>query len=271
MPVIPLTTVPRLAAWLDVDPASLRGNAGVSLRGIIATVSEQIEEMCDVRLGVSTLTERHSIGSGARSIFPDSPVQSVTALRYDPQGTFFSFSTLSSGNDFAINPSRERIDLSAPWPMPYPGPTASFEVEYIGGIVYDTTQAVYQATSTGSPVPETVTTSNGDEFQLIAWDSAGSLATFAAVSGNFRTGQTITGTGWTLTLGNPVQQSVTNDHPMLERAALMQAAYLWERRKSAGRTSTTLGNGATNYQGEYGILPGVSELLTRYKRRGLRA
>lgn len=271
MPAIPLTTLTRLAAWLDVDPASLRGNAGVSLRGIIATVSEQIEEMCDIRLGVASLTERHSVCAGARSIFPDSPIQSVTALRYDPQGTFFSFSELSSGNDYTINPSRERIDLSAPWPMPYASPTASFEVEYLGGIVYDTAQAVYNATPTGTPIPETVTTASGDEFQLIAWDAWDQTVTFASNSGNFREGQNITGTGWTLELGSVVKASVTNDHPMLERAALMQAAYLWERRKSAGRTSSTLGNGATSYQGEYNILPGVADLLTKYKRRGLRA
>lgn len=271
MPAIPLTTATRLAAWLDVDPASLRGNAGASLRGIIATVSEQIEEMCDIRIGVSALVERHSVAAGVRSIFPDSPIQSVTALRYDPQGTFFSFSELSNGNDFTVNPSRERIDLSAPWPMPYTSPTASFEVEYLGGIVYDTTETVYSATATGTPVPATVVTSSGDEFQLIAWDSVNNLATFAAITGNFREGQTITGTGWTLTLGAVVRASITNDHPMLERAALMQAAYLWERRKSAGRTSTTLGNGSTNYQGEYNILPGVTDLLTKYKRRGLRA
>lgn len=45
----------------------------------------------------------------------------------------------------------------------------------------------------------------------------------------------------------------------------MQVAYEWERRKTAGRNSSTMGNGVTNYQGEYFLLKEVEDRINNYQ------
>lgn len=54
--------------------------------------------------------------------------------------------------------------------------------------------------------------------------------------------------------------------PDLEMAALMQAAHLWKRHLTLGRTSTDIGNGATTWSGDYDLLPGVVAILVKYRR-----
>lgn len=266
--VIPLTTLDRLAAWLDIEQDDIRGNARMQLRGIIASVSQQLADFCDMNFGVAELTERHPAAPRTRQLFPDHPIQSVLSVRYDTQGTFVSASTLSAGNDYTVSLDGQRIDLAVSWPAA-PRPVSTFEVRYMGGLAWDTATTVYVASATGEITPDTYTLADGRQITVIGY-ALGEL-TFAPVEGTFREGETITLGAVSVTLAAPVKASILNDHPQLEQAALMQCAYLWERRKSAGRTSTTLGNGDTTYRGEYGLLEGVKDLLAAYKRTRLRA
>lgn len=54
--------------------------------------------------------------------------------------------------------------------------------------------------------------------------------------------------------------------PDLENAALMQAAHLWRRRLTMGKSSTTIGNGETQWVGDYDLLDGVVAILIKYRR-----
>jgi len=55
-------------------------------------------------------------------------------------------------------------------------------------------------------------------------------------------------------------------YPDLERACIMQVSHMWNRRLSMGKTSTTLGNGDTQWAGDYDLLPGVVAMLIKYRR-----
>jgi len=266
--VIPLTTLDRLAAWLDVEQDDVRGSARMQLRGIIASVSQQLADVCDMSFGVAERTERHPATPRTRQIFPDQPIQSVTSVKIDQQGTFINSSALAAGSDYVVNLDGQRIDLSVSWPIA-PRPAATFEIVYFGGLAWDTISTVYTCTASEAVTPATYTMADGRMLTVTAY--AEGLLTFQPVDGNFYEGDRLTLGSAVVTLGAPSKPSIVNDHPQLEMAALMQCAYLWERRKSAGRTSTTLGNGDTSYRGEYGLLDGVEELLTAYKRTRLRA
>jgi hypothetical protein len=140
-----------------------------------------------------------------------------------------------------------------------------WEVTYIGGLAYSTNLAQYAATAVGTVGLASYTFTDHRVMQITAW--AGGLVTFIAEAGSFREGDVLDlGGGNTLTLGAVVQESICNDFPDLEQAALMQISNLWQRHKSLGRTSLDMGNGATSFVKDYDLLPGVRTLLTKYSR-----
>lgn len=49
--------------------------------------------------------------------------------------------------------------------------------------------------------------------------------------------------------------------PVLDQAATLQVAYLWGRHKTLGRTSTDIGNGSTQWVGDYDLLDSVVAML----------
>lgn len=50
-------------------------------------------------------------------------------------------------------------------------------------------------------------------------------------------------------------------YPVLDQAATLQVAYLWGRHKTLGRTSTDIGNGSTQWVGDYDLLDSVVAML----------
>lgn len=71
-------------------------------------------------------------------------------------------------------------------------------------------------------------------------------------------------------LGACIEESITNDWPNIEDAALNQISFEWERRTSLGRHGTTSGAGQTTYSGEYKLLDSVRKQMSQYVVHHLR-
>jgi len=269
---LPLTTLAHALEYCDIVSMDRPiGDVTVETKRmisrIIAGVSQRIEQFCQRTMQVSQKTELQATGPHGRFLFVEAPyIRSVVALEYDPMGTFTSgFSTLDEGNDFAISPDRYQINITVSWPLMYSAPARPFRITYMGGVAYSTDVAIYAATVTGDLAPGTYAQTDGRQIIVAAWDSVKKQISFSADFGTFVPGDILTCGAATVTLGAVIQDSITNDHPILETAALMQIAYEWERRKSAGRNSSTMGNGVTNYQGEYFLLKEVEDRINNYQ------
>lgn len=269
---LPLTTLAHALEYCDIVSTDRPiGDVTVETKRmisrIIAGVSQRIEQFCQRTMQVTQKTELQATGPHGRFLFVEAPyIRSVVALEYDPMGTFTSgFSTLDEGNDFAISPDRYQINITVSWPLMYSAPARPFRITYMGGVAYSTDIAIYAATVVGTLTPGTYTQTDGRQIIVAAWDSAKTQISFSADFGTFGPGDVLTCGAATVTLGAVIQDSITNDHPILETAALMQIAYEWERRKSAGRNSSTMGNGVTNYQGEYFLLKEVEDRINNYQ------
>lgn len=269
--MLDLTTLPRLKDWIDQDSNSgtSRPGAEMQMAQIISDISEQIAEHCDCSLLVDTYTERHSLAVGQRMIFPrNRPVFSVSSVYHDAMGFFQpgSAAQLFENSDWMLDPAGDRINLLSPWPsLP---DVRCLEVIYVGGYAYSPNVTVYAATVSGTtPAAGDYELADGRKLTVVGF-ADGNL-TFVPLSGSFRKGQSFAISGATVTLGAPVRPSVINDHPALEMACLMQCAYEWERRKSMGRTATTIQGSETRYTAEYKLLPGVVEKLVKYKHFNL--
>lgn len=269
---LPLTTLAHALEYCDIVSTD-RPISDVTvetkrmLSRIIAGVSQRIEQFCQRTMQVSQKTELLATGPHGRFLFVEAPyIRSVVALEYDPMGTFTSgFSALDEGNDFAISPDRYQINITVSWPLMYSAPARPFRLTYMGGVAYSTDTSIYSAAVTGTLAAGTYAQTDGRQIIVTAWDSAKKQITFSTDFGTFGTGDVLTCGAATVTLGAVIQDSITNDHPILETAALMQVAYEWERRKSAGRNSSTMGNGVTNYQGEYFLLKEVEDRINNYQ------
>ena len=267
--VLPLTTLARLMDHIEIVSASQqRPVTRAALGRILATVSKQINEYCDADLAVAPHVERLAVTPGQRALFVSHPaIQSVTYLKYDPMGVFQdgTYNELTEGTDFTIDPDdRRRINLMVDWPIEYNLPTNIFEISYPGGWIYATETTVYNAVATGTVAAGSYDQPDGSTIKILAFDPVAGLLTFQPVVGTFCQGQTIEAGSASLVLGAMVKASVTNDHAALEMAALTQAGYLWERKTSMGRTSTTLGPGETRYEAAYDLLDSVKKWLIPY-------
>lgn len=269
---LPLTTLAHALEYCDIVSTD-RPISDVTvetkrmLSRIIAGVSQRIEQFCQRTMQVSQKIELLATGPHGRFLFVEAPyIRSVVALEYDPTGTFTSgFSALDEGNDFAISPDRYQINITVSWPLMYSAPARPFRLTYMGGVAYSTDVSIYAATVAGTLATGTYSQTDGRQIIVTAWDSIKKQITFSSDFGTFGTGDVLTCGAATVTLGAVIQDSITNDHPILETAALMQVAYEWERRKSAGRNSSTMGNGVTNYQGEYFLLKEVEDRINNYQ------
>lgn len=269
---LPLTTLAHALEYCDVVTTErpitdLPVETKRIMSRIIAGVSQRIEQFCQRTMQVTQKVELLATGPHGRFLFVEAPyIREVISLEYDPMGTFTSgFSTLDQGNDFAISPDRYQINITVSWPLMYSSPARPFRLTYMGGVAYNTDTTIYAATATGTPAPSTYPQADGRQIIITAWDDTLKRVTFSPDFGTFGPGDVILCGAASLTLGHAIQDSITNDHPILETAALMQIAYEWERRKTAGRNSTTMGNGTTNYQGEYFLLKEVEDRINNYQ------
>lgn len=269
---LPLTTLAHALEYCDIvttqnSVSEVTVETKRMMSRIIAGVSQRIEQFCQRTMQVTQKVELLATGPHGRFLFVEAPyIREIVSLEYDPMGTFTSgFSTLDEGNDFAISPDRYQVNVTVAWPIMYSAPARPFRLTYMGGVAYSTDTAIYAGTVTGTLTAGTYAQDDGRQIIIKAWDGTAKRVTFSADFGTFATGDVLTCGSATLILGAVIQDSITNDHPILETAALMQVAYEWERRKTAGRNSSTMGNGVTNYQGEYHLLKEVEDRINNYQ------
>lgn len=269
---LPLTTLAHALEYCDIvttqnSVSEVTVETKRMMSRIIAGVSQRIEQFCQRTMQVTQKVELLATGPHGRFLFVEAPyIREIVSLEYDPMGTFTSgFSTLDEGNDFAISPDRYQVNVTVAWPIMYSAPARPFRLTYMGGVAYSTDTAIYAGTVTGTLTAGTYAQDDGRQIIIKAWDGTAKRVTFSADFGTFATGDVLTCGSATLILGAVIQDSITNDHPILETAALMQVAYEWERRKTAGRNSSTMGNGVTNYQGEYFLLKEVEDRINNYQ------
>jgi len=269
---LPLTTLAHALEYCDctsslISASEVTAETKRMMSRIIAGVSQRVEQFCQRTMQVKERTELLATGPHGRFLFVEAPyIREVVSLDYDPMGTFTSgFSTLDQGNDFAISPDRYQINITVAWPLMYSAPARPFRLTYKGGVAYTTDTSISSGEVTGTLVAGTYAQDDGRQIIIKAWDGTAKQATFSPDFGTFAPGDVLTCGAATLTLGAVIQDSITNDHPILETAALMQVAYEWERRKTAGRNSSTMGNGTTNYQGEYQLLKEVEDRINNYQ------
>lgn len=269
---LPLTTLAHALEYCDIvttqnSVSEVTVETKRMMSRIIAGVSQRIEQFCQRTMQVTQKVELLATGPHGRFLFVEAPyIREIVSLEYDPTGTFTSgFTTLDEGNDFAISPDRYQVNVTVAWPIMYSAPARPFRLTYMGGVAYSTDTAIYAGTVTGTLTAGTYAQDDGRQIIIKAWDGTAKRVTFSADFGTFATGDVLTCGSATLILGAVIQDSITNNHPILETAALMQVAYEWERRKTAGRNSSTMGNGVTNYQGEYFLLKEVEDRINNYQ------
>lgn len=240
---------------------------------IVAGVSQRMDRCMNRGIQVVRKVE-HVAAPFGRILFVNNPlIRSVESVDYDPTGLFSSssgFSTLVAGTDYTVDPDGYRIHMIMAWPMSFPIPCKPLRVTYLGGYAWHTDRTVYAVDAvTGTPAPGKYEQADERIFELVSYDSVLGRVTFKADTGTFSTGDVLDVSGdptpATITLGQMVEASIVNDFSALETACLMQVAYEYERRFSAGKRSLSAGNGETTYVGEYGLLKEVDERCQDFK------
>ena len=134
-------------------------------------------------------------------------------------------------------------------------------VTYTGGAAYSTDTSLETVASfTGTPTPGAFTTQSGSTGSLVAYNSGAGTASVKCINGQFSEGDALTGTGWTITLGATLQESILSDWPELAKACERQAAYSHQRKNSLGRTAVTAG-GTTTFTKDLDILDSVKKTI----------
>lgn len=254
---IALTTVDRAIAYLDIKPEDVREGGKLVLQGMVAAVSQSISNLCNSDFGVRARVERRQL---AQPMFKlsDGPARTIQSVRYSGSRILSTGYVQLTSNGYELDPDGMTVYVDPSFVI-----GKWWEVRYTGGRFYSTNVAKYNATAEGAVTPGTYTLADGRSVTVISF--ASNVLAFSVNGGSLREGDTFTA-GSVVTLGSVIEESVCNDAPDLEEAAKMQISYLWQRHKSLGRTSTDLGNGASQFVKDYDLLPGVRTLLTRFSR-----
>jgi len=239
----------------------------------LAATSQIVERYVNVPLHVDTFDE-YMTGMGRAILFPQHIlVRSINSFFYDPLGLFGNsgYTTLTEGNDFTLDPDQLRIHLVVPYPAIYPPPVKEYKINLTAGYAYDPISTVYKiANVVGSPVVGTYDQPNGERIKITALDLAANVITFEPDIGNFDVDDVVAcGTGNSITLGDCIQESIANNYASLEAEVIRQVNYAYERRRSAGKHSTTSGNSQTTYMGEYQVLQTLKDACDNFQYYGV--
>ena len=239
----------------------------------LAATSQIVEKYINVPLKVDTFDE-YMTSMGGAVLFPQHVlVRSINSFYYDPLGLFGNsgYTTLTEGDDYTMDPDQLRIHLVVPYPTIYPPPTKEYKINLTAGYVYDPISTVYQITSvSGAPVVGTYDQDNGERIVITALDLVGMTVTFEPDIGNFDVGDLVAcNPGASIVLGNCIQESVANNYASLEAEVIRQVNYAYERRRSAGKHSTTSGNAQTTYIGEYQVLQTLKDACDNFQYYGV--
>lgn len=238
----------------------------------LAATSQIVEKYINVPLQVDTFDE-YMTGMGGVTLFPQHVlVRSINSFYYDPTGLFGNsgYTTLTEGNDFKLDPDQLRIHMIVPYPCIYPPPTKEYKLNITAGYVYDPISTVYKIDSVvGSPVVGTYDQANGERIVITALDLGAKTVTFEPDIGNFDVGDKVAcNSGASITLGDCIRESVANNYASLEAEVIRQVNYAYERRRSAGKHSTTSGSAQTTYIGEYQVLQTLKDACDNFQYYG---
>lgn len=276
-----LTTLPRCLQTVELNNASKSfsiSDYSAQMRRDyareIAAASQVVERYINVPLQVDTFVQFLSPTYGT-VLFPQNvPIRSVTKLEYDPLGVFSSdigITTLTAGIDYTVDPDKKRIHLVTAYPVQYAPPVKQYRVTLVGGYAYHTERTNYSVASfTGAPVAGTYVQSDGTEINITALDLDAKTIEFIPTIGTFDTGAIIEcGTGKTVTLGDVVEESIVNNFASLEAEVIRQVNYAYERRRSAGKYSTTSAGGVTVYKQGYEVLKSLVDACDNFQYYGV--
>lgn len=240
----------------------------------IAAASQMVERFINVSLQVDTFQELLSPTYGTILWPRNVPIRSITTMEYDPLGVFadqVGVTLMNSGTDYTIDPDQKRIHLVVPYPVQYPPPVKPYRVTMIGGYAYHTSETVYRFTAkTGTIAAGTYAQDTGLEIKVLSIDLTGETVTFVPTIGTFNAGDVIQcGTGNTVTLGDVVEESICNNYASLEAEVIRQVNYAYERRRSAGKYSTTSAGGVTVYKQGYEVLKSLVDACDNFQYYGV--
>lgn len=244
-----LTTLERVRAALNrtgtADDAEIESD--------IVAASAMMQAYMSRGIHVEQRTETRWATASGVTFLQSWPVRSIASVNYRS----------ASGSLIAVPSSGYWFCDGNELHLPRLAPRTPVEVTYTGGLAYSVDAPVYAvASSTGTPAPGAFTSQRGASGTLTVYGSG--TATLKVTGGSFSSGDILTGTGWTITLGDTVQESIFTDAPDLAKACEMQAAYMFQRRNSLGRTAVQSGNAQTTFQGDYDLLAGVKRILDLY-------
>lgn len=277
-----LTTLERCLQTVELNQD---GNASFSINNYtrqmraeyareIAAASQMVERFINVSLQVNTFQELLSPTYGTVLWPQHVPIRSITKLEYDPLGVFadqIGVTLMNAGTDYTIDPDQKRIHLVVGYPVQYPPPVKPYRATLVGGYAYHTAETVYSiAAKTGTIAPGTYAQDSGLEIKVISTDLVAGTVNFIPTIGTFDTDDVIQcGTGNTLTLGEVVEESICNNYASLEAEVIRQVNYAYERRRSAGKHSTTSAGGVTVYKQGYEVLQSLVDACDNFQYYGV--
>lgn len=272
-----LTTLPRCLQTVELN----NGSSSFSVSDYsaqmrrdyareIASTSQIVERYINVPLQVDTFTELLSPTYGTILWPQHVPVRSIIKLEHDPLGMFsasMGIYTMSPDTEYKLDPDGKRIHLIVPYPVQDGPPVKQYRATILGGYAYHTDKTVYAiADHTGTPVPGSYDQTNGSRITITAVDLVGGSVTFTPDIGTFDTGDVIEcGSGKTITLDDVIENSIVNNYASLEAEVIRQVNYAYERRRSAGKHSTTSGSGQTTYMGAYEVLQSLKDACDNFQ------
>lgn len=135
---------------------------------------------------------------------------------------------------------------------------------YMGGLGAGRNRfAVSTSSITGAVALGSVTAPGGVAGKIVSWGEKSLVAIIETTSGVVESGAVVTGSGFSFVVVDSAQEVDLSGARDLQKACEQQAIYMYQRRNSLGRSATTMG-GATTFEKDYDLLPGVQRILDLY-------
>ena len=245
-----LTTIERVKAMANKTGAQDDSD----LLSDISAASAMMAKYMSRSVQVVSMTESRWGNPSGILFLKNSPIRSIDSVTVaDGSGGRFA---LSASDYWTEDDNEVHIKRSIP-------SRSAINIAYTGGMAYSTDVSVETvASSTGTP-SGSFTTSAGASGEVVAVDLIAKTISIKCHFGGFASGDTLTGSAWSVVIGDTIRESVLSNYPDLAKACDQQAVYMHQRRNSLGRSSVTSG-GNTTFIGDYDLLPGVKRVLELY-------
>jgi hypothetical protein len=255
MSLMYLSTLARVRQACNLGVSTVA--ADPDLMQCLAAVSTAFQTYMSRWIQVTQYVEPKWANPSGISYLAGSPVRSISKFEYFNGGAWVT-----------LNPSQYYFVDENELHYPRLSNRTPLRITYIGGMAYsvDTSLEGLQSV-TGTPtVGEAFTSVSGTTGKIVSFDPVGMTVSIQIATGGLTFQDVLTGStsSANLTLGETIQESILSDYADLAKAADMQAAYMYSRRNSLGRTATTSGPGTITFEKDYALLPGVIQILEYY-------